>query len=110
MSVVKDRAKYSSGEVAGITSRLMLADTFGKPVTYKRKSSRRSSAKFCLVTGQEKSFGVCGLHFQTIYLALSSIMSTCNTVLPSFSNAQARIRHVATHLLSNGAPEAFCCL
>lgn len=75
MRVIKDRAKYSSGEAAGITSRLMLADTFGKPVSYKKSSSKRSSAKFCLVSGQEKSFGVCGLHFQTIYIALSSIMS-----------------------------------
>lgn len=75
MRVIKDRAKYSSGEAAGITSRLMLADTFGKPVSYKKSSSKRSSAKFCLVSGQERSFRVCGLHFQTIYIALSRIMS-----------------------------------
>lgn len=64
MRVIKDRAKYSSGEVAGLTSRLILADTFGKPVSYKNNSSERSSAKFCLVSGQEKSSGVCGLQFQ----------------------------------------------
>lgn len=61
MRVIKDRAKYSSGGVAGITSRLILADTFGKPVSYKNNSGERSSAKFCLFSGQEKSFGVCGL-------------------------------------------------
>lgn len=64
MRVIKDRAKYSSGEVAGIISRLILADTFGKPVSYKNNSDERSSAKFCLVSGQEKSFGVFGLQFQ----------------------------------------------
>lgn len=31
--MIKDRAKYSSGKVAGITSRLILADSFGTPVT-----------------------------------------------------------------------------
>lgn len=61
--VIKDRAKYSYGEVAGITSRLILADTFGKPVSYKNNSGE-SSAKRCPVSGQEKSFGVCGLQFQ----------------------------------------------
>lgn len=64
LRVIKDRAKYSSGEVAGITSRLILADTFGKPASYKNSSGERSSAKFCLVSGQKKSFGVCGLLFQ----------------------------------------------
>lgn len=108
MRVIKDRTKYSSGEVAGITSRLMLADTFGKPVSCRKKSIKRSSAKFCLVSGQEKSFPVCGLHFQTIYFVLSSIMSTCNTVFPGFSKAQAKVRQVAAHLLSNGVPEGFC--
>lgn len=62
--VIKDRAKYASGEVAGITSRLTLADTFGKSVSYKNNSGETSSAKFCPVSGQEKSFGVCGLQFQ----------------------------------------------
>lgn len=37
MSVVKDRAKYSSGEAAGITSRLMLADTFGSLLLKREK-------------------------------------------------------------------------
>lgn len=104
----EDRAKYSSGEAAGITSRLMLADTFGKPVSFKKNSSKRSSAKFCLVSGQGKSFGVCGRHFQTTYIALSITVFTCNNVLPSFSNGQARLGQMATHLLSNGVPEAFC--
>ena len=63
MKVIKDRAKYSSGEVAGITSRLILAHAFEKSVSYKN-SGERSSAKFCLVSGQEKSFGVCSLQFQ----------------------------------------------
>lgn len=100
MRVIKDRAKYSSGEAAGITSRLMLADTFGKTVSYRKKSSKRSSAKFCLVSGWEKSFDVCGLHFQTIYIALSSRMSTCNTKFPGFSSAQAKVQADRWQLIS----------
>lgn len=78
MRVIKDRAKYSSGELAGITSMLILADTFGKPVSYKHNSGERSTAKFCPVSGQEKSFWVCGLQFQMTWISLNSTMTICN--------------------------------
>lgn len=76
--MIQDRAKYSSGEVAGITSRLILANALAEPVSYKNNSGERSSAKFCPVSGQEKSFGVCGLQFQMTCISLNSTMSNCN--------------------------------